>query len=49
MTKQAIYIEIAGDLTTGSFILAICRFIARWGNVKHIPSDNGSNFKGAQK
>ena len=41
--------EIAGDLTTDSFILALRRFITRLGNFKHIRSDNGTNFKGAQK
>ena len=49
MTTRAIHLEIAGDLTTDSFILALRRFITRRGNVKHIRSDNGTNFKGAQK
>ena len=49
MTTRAIHLEIAGDLTTDSFILALCRFITCRGNVKHIRSDNGTNFKGAQK
>ena len=49
ITTCAIHLEIAGDLTTISCILAICHFIAHRGNVKHIRSDNGTNFKGAQK
>ena len=49
MTTLAIYLEIAGDLTTDSFILALHRFITRRGNVKHIRSDSGTNFKGAEK
>ena len=49
MATRAIHLEIAGDLTTDSFILALRRFIARRENVKHIRSDNGTNFKGAQK
>ena len=49
MTTHSIHLEIAGDLTTDSFILALHRFIARRGNVKHIRSNNGTNFKGAQK
>ena len=49
MTTRAIQLEKAGDLTTDSFILALRRFIARRGNVKHIRSDNGTNFKGAQE
>ena len=48
-TCVTIHLEIAGDLTTNSFILALRRFITRRGNVKHIRSDNGTNFKGAQK
>ena len=49
MTTCAINLEIAGDITTDSFILALHRFIARQGNVKHIRSDNGTNLKGARK
>ena len=46
MITRAIHLEIAGNLTTNSFILALRRFIARGGNVQ---SDNGINVKGAQK
>ena len=49
MTTRAIQLEKAGDFTTDSFILALRRFIARRGNVKHIRSDNGTNFKGVQE
>ena len=49
LATRAIHIEIAGDLTTDSFILLLHRFIACRGKVKHIRSDNGTNFKGAQK
>ena len=49
MTTRAIHLEIAGDPTTNSFILALCHFIALCENVKHIRSDNGANFKGEQK
>ena len=49
MMTHAIHLEIAGDLSTNSFILSLCCFIACQGNVKHIRSDNGTNFKGAQK
>ena len=44
MMSRTIHLEIAGDLTSVSFILALCRFIARRGNVKHIRSDNGTSF-----
>ena len=48
-TRRVIHLEIAGDLTTDSLILALRRFIACRGNVKHIRSDNGTTFKGVQK
>ena len=41
--------ELAGDLSTDSFILALKRFIARRGQPKVMHSDNGSNFRGAEK
>ena len=43
-----IHLEIAGGVTTDSFMLVLRRFITCRGNVKHIRSDNGTNFKGAQ-
>ncbi|XP_057292547.1 uncharacterized protein LOC130621256 [Hydractinia symbiolongicarpus] len=44
MTSRALHIELAGDLSTDSFILALRRFISRRGNPKTITSDNGTNF-----
>ena len=41
--------ELAGDLSTDSFILALKRFIARRGQPKVVYSDNGSNFRGGEK
>ena len=41
--------ELAGDLSTDSFILALKRFIARRGQPTVMHSDNGSNFRGAEK
>ena len=49
MTTRAVHLEIAGDLSSDSFILSLRRFIARRGNVKNIRSDNGTNFIGAEK
>ena len=49
MKTRAIHLEIARDLTTDSFILALRRFIACRGNVKCIQSNNGTNFEGAQQ
>ena len=34
LTTRAIHIELAGDLSTDSFLLALRRFISRRGNVK---------------
>ena len=36
MTTQAIHLELTGDMSTDSFILALHRFIARRGNPKGI-------------
>ena len=48
MTTCAIHLETA-DHTTNSFTLALCHFITRQRNVKHIWSDNRTNFKGPEK
>ena len=48
MTIRAIHIEIAHELTTDSFIQAVCRFVSRRGPPKVLYSDNGTNFRGAQ-
>ena len=42
-------LELAGDMSTDSFILALRRFKARRGHPKSIRSDNGSNFIGAER
>ncbi len=49
MTSRAVHIEVAHSLDTDSCIQAIRRFICRRGQVKHIRSDNGTNFVGAEK
>lgn len=45
---RAVHIEISHDLTTDSFIQAVCRFVSRRGPPREIFSDNGSNFRGAE-
>ena len=45
---RAIHIEIAHDLSTDSFIQAVCRFVGRRGPPKELFSDNGTNFRGAE-
>ncbi|XP_046855977.1 uncharacterized protein LOC124449079 [Xenia sp. Carnegie-2017] len=45
---RAIHIEIAHDLSTDSFIQAVCRFVSRRGPPNELFSDNGTNFRGAE-
>ena len=49
LTTHGVHLELATDMTTDAFILALRRFIARRGHVKILRSDNGSNFIGAEK
>ena len=49
LSSCALHIKLAGDLSTDSFILALRRFISRRDYPKSIPSDNGTNFVGAQR
>ena len=48
LSSCVLHIELAGDLSTDSFILALRRFISRRGYPKSIISDNSTNFVGAQ-
>ena len=47
LTTRAVHLEVAGDLSTECFILALRRFIARRGHPNVLYSDNGLNFVGA--
>ncbi|KAL5022237.1 hypothetical protein ScPMuIL_001392 [Solemya velum] len=49
LATRALHIEIAHSLETDSFIAALHRFISRRGRPEAIFSDNGSNFKGADR
>ena len=49
LTTRAVHLEVAGDLSTDSFIVALRRFRGRRGNPKTIRSDNGTNFVGANR
>ena len=44
LTTRAVHLELSGDLSTDSFILALRRFISRRGFVKVLRSDNGTNL-----
>ena len=48
MTTRAVRLELAGVMSTDSFILVLRRFKARRGRPKSIRSDNGSSFIGAE-
>ena len=49
LASRAIHIEVAFNLDTDSFILALRRLVARLGNVRSICSGNGGNFIGAER
>ncbi|XP_071504209.1 uncharacterized protein [Diadema antillarum] len=46
---RAVHLEVANTLDTDSFINALRRFISRRGKPSKIISDNGSNFRGAER
>ncbi|CAG7825479.1 unnamed protein product, partial [Allacma fusca] len=49
LSLRAIHLELAPDLTTDAAINAVRRFIARRGTPASLWSDNGTNFRGADK
>ena len=49
LNMRAVHIEVADSLSTDSFLQALIRFMARRGQPKLIVSDNGSNFRGADR
>ena len=49
LTTHAVHLELASDLSTDIFILALRRFIACRGKPKEILSDNGTNLIGADR
>ena len=48
LVTRAVHIEMSVWLNTDAFINTLRRFIAQWGQVKVIRSDNGTNFVGAE-
>lgn len=49
LTIRAVHVDIAGSLSTDSFINALRRFIARRGQVKFLYCDRGLNFVGEDR
>ena len=47
MSVRAMHLELASDLSTDAFIMALRRFHSRRGHERIIRSDNGTNFVGA--
>ena len=49
LATRAVHLDLVHSLDTDAALMAITRFQARRGNVREIWSDNGSNFKAADK
>ncbi|XP_053692248.1 uncharacterized protein LOC128740709 [Sabethes cyaneus] len=49
LVVRAVHLEVAYNLTAQSCVMAIQRFISRWGPATEYFSDNGTNLKAASK
>ena len=49
LTTRVVHLEVAGESSADSFILALRRFIAQRGQPKTIWSNNGTHFVGANR
>jgi hypothetical protein len=48
-STRAVHLDVIESMTTDSFLMALYRFTARRGPVKHIWCDNGTNFVGGAR
>ena len=49
LTTRAVYLDLATNLSTDNFLLALRRLISLYGQPRKIRSDNGTNFRGAAR
>ncbi|XP_073964611.1 uncharacterized protein [Choristoneura fumiferana] len=49
LATKAVHLELVSDLTASAFIAALRRMSARRGTPRHLYSDNGRNFVGANR
>jgi len=49
LATKAIHLECVEDYATTSFLAAFCRFVSRRGLPSHMYSNNGTNFRGANR
>lgn len=49
VVSRAVHLEAVSDLSTSSFLAAFKRFVSRRGHCAKLMSDNGTNFRGADR
>jgi len=49
MSTKAVHLKLVSDLSSTAFIKALRRFVAIRGRCARLYSDNGTNFKGAER
>ncbi|XP_063896667.1 uncharacterized protein LOC135118464 [Helicoverpa armigera] len=49
MATKLVHLDLVSDLTSSAFLAALRRMAGRKGSPKHLYSDNGTNFVGANK